>query len=89
MEISNLKINPDIIETELDGEICFYDPSNYKYLNLNSSASIIWPLFKNGYNKNKIISKITSVFLVTPKECEADLRFFFKEAINYGLLYES
>ena len=84
---SNYKINTALVEAELDGEICLYDPANYKYLNLNYSASIIWSFLKKEYKEEEIISKTIQSFKVSYDQCKNDVSVFLKKALDLGLIH--
>ena len=81
------KINTSLVEAELDGEICLYDPINYKYLNLNYTASIIWSFLKKESKEEEIISKSIKFFEVKNEKCKNDVKVFLKEALDLGLVY--
>lgn len=80
--------NPNICAAELDGEICMFDPSKAKYLNLNGSGSAIWHLLAEPIDKEAIVTELLERYDVEEATCQSEVEAFLKGAIEQGLVLQ-
>ena len=85
----NYSRNNDIADSELDGEICIFDPNNGEYFNLNNTASFIWKLIDKNTSEDYIISKTINEFFGKKLSIEEEVIDFLKDAVNKGILISS
>ena len=68
--------NKDIISSELDGEVCLFDPENAYYYNLNQTGSIIWKYIEQPKDFKDVIQYLISIFNVEKDACILQLKNF-------------
>jgi hypothetical protein len=80
--------NPNTCAAELDGEICLFDPSKAKYLNLNGSGSAIWHLLAEPIDKGAIVAELLERYEVEEATCQSEVEAFLKDATEQGLVLQ-
>ena len=85
----NYSRNNDIADSELDGEICIFDPNNGEYFNLNNTATFIWKLIDKNTPEDYIVSKTINEFLGKELSIKEEILGFLKDAVNKGILISS
>lgn len=80
--------NTDICAAELDGEMCLFDPSKAKYLNINGSGSVIWNLLAEPIDKETIVAELLERYEVEEATCQSEVEAFLKDATEQGLVLQ-
>lgn len=62
-----------LIETEVDGEICLYDPKREKVTVLNATASDVWRMVDGTLTKGQIIDALAASYGMNPDQISADV----------------
>ena len=78
--------NPNIVEALLDSEYVLFDQEKYNYINLNSSASLIWELIKNPIKKESLLLKLIKEVDEDKEIIKSDLESFIKQASRKNII---
>ena len=81
--------NEEIASSELDGEVCIFDPNSGMYFNLNDTASFIWKSIEKNTSLESIISKVKDEFNGDYELIEKEVIEFLKSSVQKGLLIKS
>lgn len=77
---------PQILETELDGEISLYDPENENVTILNDTASDVWLLCDGEHSAEEIVNLLASSYGVNADQIRDEVTRTIDEFIETGLL---
>ena len=80
--------NPCICATELDGEICLFDPDRAEYLNLNSTGSAIWNILEEPMPFDRLIKLLVQKYSVDIHQCKDDASLFIEASVAQGFLFK-
>lgn len=75
-----------VVETEVDGEVCIYDPSSERVAVLNGTASDVWRLADGTYTIAQIIDLLASSYETKPTSIASDVEAVVAEFIEAGFL---
>ena len=81
-----LKKNPNIVYSDLDSEVCLFNPKNGEYLTLNSTGSIIWKLLDEYSNFEEISNKLKEIFAVENTNYIRELKTFIEISQNFEII---
>ena len=81
--------NEEIASSELDGEVCIFDPNSGMYFNLNDTASFIWQLIEKRTSLESIMSEVKDKFDGDYELIEKEVIEFLKSSVKKGLLITS
>ena len=74
--------NNKIVFTELDNEVCLFNPEKGEYLNLNQTGSRIWNLLDKPIQIEKIIEILLTEYDGDKKNIELNTEIFFKDGLQ-------
>lgn len=77
---------PQILETEVSGEISLYDPGNESVTILNGTASDVWMLCDGEHSTEEIVSLLASSYGVSAHQIRDEVTRAIDEFIDAGLL---
>lgn len=77
---------PQILETEVDGEISLYDPGNESVTILNGTASDVWMLCDGEHSAEEIVSLLASSYDVDADQIRDAVTRAIDEFVESGLL---
>lgn len=77
---------PQILETEVDGEISLYEPSKESVTILNGTASDVWTLCDGEHSVEEIVSLLASSYGVDAHQIRDEVTRAIDEFIETGLL---
>lgn len=83
------KVGPpasNILETEVDGEISLYNPTNEQVTVLNGTASDVWLLCDGEHTQDEIVILLASSYQVDEDEIKDEVADAIEEFQNAGLL---
>lgn len=83
------KQNNNLASTELDEEICIFDPIEGNYLNLNSTGSEIWKLLENESNLEHVIEKLIEKYQIDYEICRKEVIDFLNSAVKSKIIVKS
>lgn len=81
-----LRINQDVAETELDGNIILLHIENGKYYNFNSTSSDLWRWLDEEISVGDLIDKLFVKYDCTREQAQADVLAFLEEMVDNQLL---
>ncbi|MBO8240569.1 PqqD family protein [Prochlorococcus marinus XMU1412] len=82
-----LKKNPKLVSEVLDEEICLFNPKNAKYINLNSTGSIIWGLLDTSKEVDEIIKIMKKGYKDKNTNIENEIMLFINDGIANDIFY--
>ena len=77
---------PHVVETEVDGDVCLYDPSSERVAVLNGTASDVWRLADGTYTIAEITDLLASSYGTQPTSIAPDVEAVVTEFIEAGFL---
>ena len=78
--------NKNIADSELDGEICIFDPHSGEYYNLNRTASYVWKLIDKYNSKDQLIEKVIDSFDSNSADIRKEVEEFLTASKKLGLI---
>ncbi len=75
-----------ILETEVDGEISLYNPTNEQVTILNGTASDVWLLCDGQHTPDEIVSLLARSYQVDEDEIKDEVADAIEEFQEAGLL---
>ncbi|KAA3665426.1 MAG: PqqD family protein [Chloroflexi bacterium] len=76
---SILPIKNDLITDELEGYSTVLDADTGNYITLNQTGTAIWQRLVDGDCMAKIVQHLTTQYIVTPQQAQADLTTLLQE----------
>ena len=77
---------PQILETDVDGEISLYDPTNENVTILNGTASDVWLLCDGQHSAEEIVDLLASSYGVDADQIRDEVTRTIEEFVETGLL---
>ena len=81
-----LKKNPSVIYSNLDSEVCLFNPNSGEYLNLNSTGSLIWDLLDKFSSFNSISKKLLEIFDTKEETIIYEFKNFINDSEKLGII---
>ena len=78
--------SPHVVETEVDGDVCLYDPSSERVAVLNGTASDVWRLADGTYTIAEITDLLASSYGTQPTSIAPDVKAVVTEFVEAGFL---
>lgn len=77
---------PQILETDIDGEISLYNPASENVTILNGTASDVWLLCDGRHSTEEIVSLLAKSYGVDAGQIRDEVTATITEFIDAGLL---
>ncbi|HEU4915165.1 MAG TPA: PqqD family protein [Acidimicrobiia bacterium] len=77
---------PQVVETEVDGDVCLYDPTSERVAVLNATASDVWRLADGTFTISEISELLASSYGTQPTSIAPDVEAVVSEFIEAGFL---
>jgi hypothetical protein len=81
-----LKRNPEMVTSNIDGEIVMLSVTNGEYYGLDEIGSRIWELIELPITADDLVDALVEEFEVEKGECLADTLEFLEGLLNKGLI---
>lgn len=81
-----LKRNPEMVTSNIDGEIVMLSVTNGEYYGLDEIGSRIWELIELPITAGNLVDALVKEFEVEKDECLADTLEFLEGLLNKGLI---
>ncbi len=81
-----LRRNPDIVFSEVDGEVVMLSVKNGEYYNLNEVSSDIWQELKESRSFKDLVIQLQAAYDVSYEACEEETRSFLEQTIEKGII---
>lgn len=78
--------NPDLIATEMDGELVMMSVERGEYFGLKGIGSRIWTLLEQPQTLDQLVNQVCQEFKVEADVCRQDLTRFTQQMLDKGLL---
>ncbi len=77
---------PELIATEMDGEMVMMSMSRGEYFGLGGIGSRVWELLAEPRSFDGLVNAICAEYAVDPSTCRADLRIFVNRLLENELV---
>jgi hypothetical protein len=72
--------NPEVLSTDMDGEVVMMDVDQGFYFSLSSGVgAAIWSVLENPSSLDQIIAAVCAEYQTTPDDCRADIEGFVEQ----------
>jgi len=79
---------PNVLETELDGEVSLYSPAHERVTILNATATDVWYLCDGTRSEDEIVELLASSYSVAPDQIRDDVSRTIEMIRKAGLVQE-
>lgn len=83
---SKLRRNPDMVFSEVDGEVVMLSVKNGEYYNLNEVSSDIWQELKEARLYKDLIKSLQDSYEVSYQVCKTETKSFLEHSIKKGII---
>jgi len=81
-----LRVSPDALSRELDGEVLVLDLASSLYFGLTGTGARIWQLIEAGATRDAIVSTLSTEFGGDTRAIATDVDAFVDDLIARGLV---
>jgi len=81
-----LRRNPDMVFSEVDGEVVMLSVQNGEYYNLNEVSSDIWQELKEACSFKDLVIRLQETYEVPYETCETETRIFLEQTLEKGII---
>ncbi len=78
--------NKEVFATDLDNEVCIFNPENGEYINLNTTATEIWNIIEESKNIDSILDSLHKIYEGELEIIKENLLEFLEEGIKNGFI---
>ena len=83
---NRVRLNQELLQSEIDGETIMMSIDNGKYYGLNTVASRIWEIIKEEPLFSELIDKLVEEYNIDKLQCEQDTKEFLDNLIENKLV---
>ena len=83
---ATIRLKPEVMWREVEGEIIVLDSSDWTYLGVNDSGAALWPLVVDGTTHALLVERLRSLYDIPTDMAERDVRAFVGALSDLGLL---
>jgi hypothetical protein len=87
MHYTAVRLSPDVIFRDLDGEAVLLDLASGRYFGLNAVATRVWMELHDGTTVDGVIAAVSEEFDGDPDEIARDVAELLEELASRGLLF--
>jgi hypothetical protein len=85
--VSRVQLNPEALQWRLlEGEVLAIDLANSRYLAVNPSGALLWPLLADGATEEELSKALGEHFGLEPQRAKADVEGFLRWLDSQSLL---
>ena len=77
---------PDVLGSEVSGEMVLLDSKNWNYAQLDDIGSRIWELLKEPRTLSALVEELIREFAVNEELCRVDTEAFLLDSIKNGIV---
>ena len=81
-----LRRNPDMVYSEVDGEVVMLSVKNGEYYNLNEVSADIWKELKESLSFKDLVTRLQDTYEVSYEVCELETRSFLEQTLEKGII---
>lgn len=78
--------NPDMVFSEVDGEVVMLSIQNGEYYNLNEVSTDIWQELKDARSFKDLVTRLQESYDVPYETCESETRVFLEHTLEKGII---
>ncbi|HUB74871.1 MAG TPA: PqqD family protein [Solirubrobacteraceae bacterium] len=86
MSVDDVRLRPDVVWREIDGEIVLLDLDGSAYFSVSASGAALWPALVAGASTDELASVLSETFALERERAEHDVRAFLQALAGEGLL---
>ena len=83
---ARLKLSPDALSRELDGEVLVLDLRTSLYFGMTGTAARIWQLLEAGQGQEEIVRTLANEYDAESQAIAADVDSFVADLVERGLV---
>lgn len=83
---TSLRRNPDMVFSEVDGEVVMLSIQNGEYYNLNEVSTDIWLELKEACSFKDLVTRLQDTYDVPYETCEHETRIFLEQTLDKGII---
>jgi len=83
---TRLRLNQELLQSEIDGETIMMSIDNGEYYGLNSVASRIWEILKTEPLFSELLDTLTSEYDIDKNQCETETLEFLNKHVTTKLI---
>lgn len=80
------RINKDITETEVEGNVVLLHIENGQYYNFNKTGSDLWNGLAQPLSMNELVKLIVDKYSITTDDCQKDILVWLNDAFEHKLI---
>ncbi len=84
-----MRLSPDVVFRELEGEAVILDLASGRYFGLNAVGTRIWTLLDTGTPIERIVGTIAGEYDADPEQIARDVNTLIDELLARGLIVSS
>lgn len=82
-----IKRNPEMVTSNIDGEIVMMSIENGEYYGLDEVGSRIWELLENPVTFEQLVNTLVEEFEVDVETCKADTLEFLNQMVEKKIIF--
>ena len=83
---TRLRLNQELLQSEIDGETIMMSIDNGEYYGLNSVASRIWEILKTEPLFSELLDTLTSEYDIDKNQCKTETLEFLNKLVTTKLI---
>jgi hypothetical protein len=68
-----LRLREDVHWREAEGQVIALDLSGGRYLTVNKSGALLWPMLQEGATRDELVDRLAGEFELPPEQARADV----------------
>ena len=74
-----LRLREDVHWREAEGQVIALDLSGGRYLTINRSGALLWPMLQEGTTRDELVDRLVEEFELPPEQARADVDAWLSE----------
>jgi hypothetical protein len=84
-----MRLSPDVVFRDLEGEAVILDLASGRYFGLNAAGTRVWALLDAGTPIDRIVGTIAAEYEADPEQVARDVNALIDELVSRGLVVRS
>ncbi len=85
----NIKINPDIIYQEIEGEVVLLNEESEKYFGLDHVGAKFWEIANTTQDVDDIIRQMQNIYDVDSERLAKDINMLIDKMVEHEIVFKS
>lgn len=83
---TRIRRNPNLVFSEVDGEVVMLSVKNGEYYNLNEVSSRIWDELEAPRTFEELVTRLENTYEVSHETCVSETKTFLERTIEKGII---